>query len=257
MIGGISVTPVKLAVLGVFLLALGWLAIFHNPFQSTKPTARPMDVFQARFRVGKLNSSRIPDGTKVFLEGLRGADLVVMRPNSKSDTMVVTFTISGKALDRMFGDKSMIAKLRADDLQLQCGDQVSKPICFLVAELDSEKMNWYYRRQDNAEEVGATVEPGGRNSPTLKVRQANDRDWDVQSDSGMSVACTMKPEEDRVQITWDKKSTGWKAIRSAERPSTVGLGWDVTCLFPKPADVKNMQLKVYREPPMQLVWAPE
>jgi hypothetical protein len=256
---GIRLTPLRLALAGVLLIALVWLGISFIPFGAGKPTARGVEIVQSRFQVFKVDSPQIPQGSQLFLEGARDANLIVMRPHSESDTILVTFPISKDVQERTFGNKSMIAKLALAEVQLLSDDRVIKPICFLELQLNQEGANWYYRRSKDGAVVGGLVGPPSKlNAASQRLTfQRDTGGWKVQSDTGMTVDFTIDAEADKALVTWDGKSTGWKATATTQNPSQIGWTWEVKCLFPRPPKVNNMQIKVWNEAPRPLVWSGE
>jgi hypothetical protein len=254
-LAGIKLTPARLGVAGLVLIVFAGLAIAYNPFRETKPTARGMEHIQTRFQLFKVDSARIPQGTKLFLASTQNTSLIVIRPNPQGDTMLVTLPISEKALRGLFGDKSMIATLKLSEVQLQCDGQTLKPICFLDAGVQRDA-SWYFRKSEDGNPIGALVDPPfGLHADGQNL--SNDPEsgsWKVQRDSGMMVEFTVDTAADKALLTWDKKSTGWKGTAATQNPSKIGWGWELMILFPKPANVKDMKIKVWNLPPQALAW---
>jgi hypothetical protein len=258
---GINLTPLKLMIAAVVLLAAG-LGIYRY-FTAADAKVRIVDVYNMEDDMGEFTRGVTQGDLISMLFRTENASALMVRENSDGAFLMVSFKISEKTLKKLVGENYPNFRMRKKDVVLQGdGDPVYPLFMFEPVKATS------YTVKTKSLLPGGDDDDGGKGALKEAAVEAHQKDvapseenpWthhgvlqvnptgssEFRGVRGMVVTYThgQLPCKD-VTITWNKGSEIWFGVKSQGTPGEIFLyDWRITCLFPRPASTKNLKLTV-------------
>jgi hypothetical protein len=268
---GIDMTPLKLMIVGVVFLMVGFFTFMY--FSGAEAKVRVVDIYDLEEDLSEFCQGRPQmDVILNFLFHKQIPRPFVVQENSKGTFLLVQFKLSERDLKKLVGERYENFVMKGKDVVLQGDGEPVHPLfiyepdkntpsvtvkvkSMVEEEMEKDGLGGLAGKGDKGDDAGPPFEahnkliaPSAENPWThegvLKVDPSSKSTF--QGVRGMIVTFDHGPLPSKeVKITWNEKCKFWHAVKEEEVPSEVFLyAWRITCLFPKPESTKNLKLTV-------------
>jgi hypothetical protein len=262
---GIDLTPLKLMITAVVLLAAGFG--IYRYFTAADAKVRVVDVYNMEDDLGEFTRGATTRDLISLLFHTENASAFVVRENRDGAFLQVSFKLSERTLKKLVGDNYTNFVMKKKDVVLQGDGDPIYPLFMFEAAKDKNltvKTKSLLPGGDDEEggkiafkepaveahqkEVASSEENPWTHPGTLQVNPSGSSEF--RGVRGMVVTYTHGPLPCKeVAITWNKGSELWFGVKTQGTPGEIFLSdWRISCLFPRPTSTKNLRLTVLGQP---------
>lgn len=261
---GITMTPLKLMILGAVMIMAGFFSFMY--FTAPDAKVRVVDVYDLEEDLSEfVHGQPQLDVILSFLFHKEVPRPFILQENSKGTFLLVQFKLSERDMKKLVGEKYENFVMKKKDVVLQGDGDPVYPLFIYEPDKNTPSVTVKVKSIfDDDPEKGARQIPDDIGPPieahNKLVVPSQENPWthegvlkidptgrsSFQGVRGMVVTFDHGPLPTKeLKITWNEKCKYWNAVKQEEVPAELFLyAWRITCLFPKPESTKNLKLTV-------------